>query len=99
MKKHKRHLQTDFVKFILEKYSKQNSNDDKEEPLPQQYRKLKKLNEFEEEEEEPIEPNDDEPNNDEEVDDEVISELINEYRRLKRKYEKRNENNKFYHRR
>ena len=84
MKKRK-FLQTDFIKFILEKYSEgQVLPDDEievtdEEGTELRRKKVKKLNEFEDEEE-PIE-------DEEESNDEIIDELLNEYKRLKRKYE------------
>jgi hypothetical protein len=77
-------LQTDFIKFILEKYSEGQGLPDDEVEVPDEEgtelrkKKVRKLNEFEDEEE-PIE--------DEEEDDEIIDELLNEYKRLKRKYE------------
>jgi hypothetical protein len=85
MKKRK-FLQTDFIKFILEKYSAQGQNlpddevenPDEENPIELRRKSVKKLNEFEDEEE---------PIDDEEGDDEIIDELVNEYKRLKRKYE------------
>jgi len=83
MKKRK-FLQTDFIKFILEKYSEGQGLPDDEVEVPDEEgtelrkKKVRKLNEFEDEEE-PIE--------DEEEDDEIIDELLNEYKRLKRKYE------------
>ena len=78
-------LQTDFIKFILEKYSEGQGLPDDEVEVPDEEgtelrkKKVRKLNEFEDEEE-PIE-------DDEEGDDEIIDELLNEYKRLKRKYE------------
>jgi hypothetical protein len=84
MKKRK-FLQTDFIKFILEKYSEGQGLPDDEVEVPDEEgaelrrKKVKKLNEFEDEEE-PIE-------DEEESDDEIIDELLNEYKRLKRKYE------------
>ena len=85
MKKRK-FLQTDFIKFILEKYSSQSQGlpDDEvefpDEENPDELRRIKvrKVNEFEDEEE---------PTEDDESDDEIIDELLNEYKRLKRKYE------------
>jgi hypothetical protein len=81
MKKRK-FLQTDFIKFILEKYSEGQELPDDEVEVPDEDRelrrkKIQKLNEFEDEEE-PIE---------DEEDEEIIDELLNEYKRLKRKYE------------
>ena len=78
-------LQTDFIKFILEKYSEGQGLPDDEVEVPDEEgtelrkKKVRKLNEFEDEEE-PIE-------DEEEGDDEIIDELLNEYKRLKRKYE------------
>jgi hypothetical protein len=85
MKKRK-FLHTDFIKFILEKYSEQGQDlpdedevefPDEENPDELRKKKVKKLNEFE----------DEEPIDDEESDDEIIDELLNEYKRLKKKYE------------
>lgn len=84
--KQRKHLQTDFIKFILEKYSQgQELPDDEaerpdDETIEPQLRKkssMKRLVEFEDE------PTDD----DEKSDDEIIDELLNEYKRLKRKNE------------
>lgn len=78
-------LQTDFIKFILEKYSEGQGLPDDEVEVPGEEgtelrnKKVRKLNEFEDEEE-PIE-------DEEEGDDEIIDELLNEYKRLKKKYE------------
>jgi uncharacterized protein (UPF0305 family) len=83
MKKRK-FLQTDFIKFILEKYAQSQDLPDDEIETPDEEgreelkRKLRKLNELEDEEE---------PTDDEQGDDEIIDELLNEYKRLKRKYE------------
>ena len=86
MKKRK-FLHTDFIKFILEKYSEEGQElpDEDEVEFPDEEntdelrkKKIKKLNEFEDEEE---------PVDDEESDDEIIDELLNEYKRLKKKYE------------
>lgn len=92
MIKKRKFLQTDFIKFILEKYSDQGKSDieepiedDETRELKTQKLKKKPLNEVEDEG--PIE--------DDEVDDEIIDSLLNEYKRLKMKYE----NSKFYNRR
>ena len=83
MKKRK-FLQTDFIKFILEKYAQSQDLPDDEIEIPDEEgreelkRKIRKLNELEDEEE---------PTDDEQEDDEIIDELLNEYKRLKRKYE------------
>ena len=85
----KKFLQTDFLKFIFEKYSNdkgqnlpdddevQGPDDENEDPQLRKKRKLFKMNEIEDEDDETI--------NDE--DDEIIDELLNEYKRLKKKYE------------
>jgi hypothetical protein len=87
-------LHTDFIKFILEKYSQEGQempDDEVQSPIEdeeqQQIRKnkVKSIKEFEDEE------TDDEPAEDEVL----IDELLNEYKRLKKKYE----NNKFRQRR
>jgi hypothetical protein len=87
MKKRK-FLQTDFIKFILEKYAQSQDLPDDEVEMPDEEgreelkrKRIKKLNELEDEDE-PIEGDDDEKG-----DDEIIDELLNEYKRLKRKYE------------
>jgi len=83
MKKRK-FLQTDFIKFILEKYAQGQDLPDDEIEMPDDEgredvkKRIKRLNELEDEEE---------PNDDEQGDDEIIDELLNEYKRLKRKYE------------
>ena len=88
MKKSRKFLQTDFIKFILEKYSNQEGQglpDDEVENPDDEIRKrksIKKLNEYEDEVQ-----GEDEPTDDEGSDDEIIDELLNEYKRLKRKYE------------
>lgn len=91
--KRNHHLQTNFIKFILEKYSKDGQglpeeeeieipDDENEEPQLRK-RKIKSLNEFEDEGDE-IQS---EEETTEEEDDEIIDELLNEYKRLKKKYE------------
>lgn len=84
MKKRK-FLQTDFIKFILEKYAQSQDLPDDEIEMPDdeqgddvKQKRIKRLNELEDEEE---------PADDEQGDDEIIDELLNEYKRLKRKYE------------
>ena len=91
MKKRK-HLQTDFVKFILEKYSQEGQelpdedeietpdDDDDDDEFQRKRKNLKKLNEFDDEDEIDDEENDGE-------DEQIIDELLNEYKRLKKKYE------------
>jgi hypothetical protein len=84
--KQRKHLQTDFIKFILEKYSQgqelpddevETPDDETIEPHLRKKNSIKRLVEFEDE------PADD----DEKSDDEIIDELLNEYKRLKRKNE------------
>ena len=92
MKKRK-HLQTSFIKYILEKYSNGQGLPDEEEieipddenetPQLRIKKKLRKLNELEDDDNE---VQDDEETTEDE-DDEIIDELLNEYKRLKRKYE------------
>jgi hypothetical protein len=86
MKKRK-FLQTDFIKFILEKYAQSQDlpDDEIETPDDQELKRkrLKKLNELEDEDDIDNGSDDD----DEKGDDEIIDELLNEYKRLKRKYE------------
>jgi hypothetical protein len=86
MKKRK-FLQTDFIKFILEKYAQSQDLPDDEIETPDEQelkrKRLKKLNELEDEDDIDNGSDDD----DEKGDDEIIDELLNEYKRLKRKYE------------
>ena len=94
----KRLIQTDFIKFILEKYASQEQAegqdipDDEiekpeEDPTQLKRKKIRKMNEIEDEEE-PADGNED---------DEIIDELLNEYKRLKKKYESKS--NRLYFRR
>lgn len=103
MRNKRKFLQTDFIKFILEKYSQdgqelpeedETETPSEEEPQLRKKNKIKKLNEFEDEEEGEIVQNEEEPEGSE-VDDEIIDELLNEYKRLKKKYE----SNRFRYRR
>ena len=88
MRKSRKFLQTDFIKFILEKYSNQEGqglpDDEIENPDEEQRKRksIRKLNEFDDEVQDEEEPIDDEG-----TDDEIIDELLNEYKRLKKKYE------------
>ena len=93
------HVQTDFIKFILEKYSNQGQglpdedeidipNDENEES---QLRKRKTIKKFEDDDDGEIVQGEEET---EETDDEIIDELLNEYKRLKKKYEKKYESNR-----
>ena len=86
--KKKKHIQTDFIRFMIEKYidpdDDSSIDQDPEEP---QSKKLKKLVEV-----------DDEVNDEDEDElptDELIDELVNEYKRLK----KANENYRIHYRR
>ena len=87
----KKNLHTSFIKFLLEKYAKPDEpqrlpEEEPEEELNQK-EKLRKIKELDGEDE-PL------PVDDEGVEDE-IQELLNEYKKLKR----RNENNRVYNRR
>ena len=70
------HIQTDFIKFIIEKYSKPKKVKDEDE---------------DEETKEPEIQDEEEHDEDEKPelidDDEVLEKLINEYKKVKRKYE------------
>ena len=93
MRKKRKHLQTDFIKFILEKYSKEGQevpedetpipDDESENPELRKNRKIKLLKELDDE----VQGQDEEESQSDEEDDEIIDELLNEYKRLKRKYE------------
>lgn len=84
----KKFLQTDFIKFILEKYAQDEEAQGQNLPEDEEPTKIKHLKEFDEEEseEESEEPTED---------DILINELLREYKRLKKKYE----SNKIYNRR
>lgn len=93
MRKKRKHLQTDFIKFILEKYSQEGQDlpedetpipdDESEDPELRKNRKIKLLKELDDE----VQGQDEEESQSDEEDDEIIDELLNEYKRLKRKYE------------
>jgi hypothetical protein len=91
--KKKKHLHTNFIKFLLERHLEDPDVDDEiEQPIPDEEledfknRKSKKLNEFEDDDEElPIE----EPQQEEEDDEDTINQLLTEYRKLKKQYESR----------
>lgn len=70
------HIQTDFIKFILEKYSKPEKIKDEEED--------EEIIEPEIQDEEELDEQDEPVIVDEE---EVLEKLINEYKKVKRKYE------------
>ena len=92
------HVQTDFIKFILEKYSNQGQGlpDEDEIDIPDdeneesQLRKRKTIKKFEDDDGEMVQGEEET----EETDDEIIDELLNEYKRLKKKYEKKYESNR-----
>ena len=69
--KKKKHVHTDFIRFILEKYSKQKENSD----IKNDYDIEIPSDELE----------DEETNTNE--DDDIIDELVNEYKKLKGQYE------------
>ena len=91
MKRKRKHLQTDFIKFILEKYSDEGQDlpedeipipeDETEEPELRKNRKIKLLQEIDDE----VQNDEDEEPQSEE--DEMIDELLNEYKKIKKKYE------------
>ena len=83
-----KHIQTDFIKFMLEKYSNPKIEDETQDEIELQkeddfefdenrLRKLKKNSEGDEGPEEPIE----------EKEEDKIDDLINEYKKVKKLYE------------
>lgn len=96
--KKKKHLHTNFVKFLLERHLDDPDVDDEiERPIPNdeleelKLRKSIRLNEFDDEEGEefPIDEPQQEDSEDGEDDDDTIDQLLTEYRKLKRQYESR----------
>lgn len=83
MKNKRKFLQTDFIKFILEKYSDQVQSDIEEPVEDEETRELRN----QKTKKRPLNEVDDEPIEDDEVDDEIIDSLLNEYKRLRKKYE------------
>lgn len=104
MRNKRKFVHTDFIKFILEKYSDEGQElpDEDEFEVPEeengepQFRKrskIKKMNEFDDEEGEVVE-GDEEETTEDEVDNDLIDELLKEYKILKKKYQRKNENNR-----
>ncbi|MDR3694208.1 hypothetical protein [Mucilaginibacter sp.] len=71
----KTHIKTDFINFIIEKYSTTN-DDDKDEETPK-----KKDNDEDDDEKDTSKKSTE--------DDEIIEKLLNEYKNLKKQYENR----------
>lgn len=71
------HIQTDFIKFILEKYSKPEKIKDEDEDEETNEPEIQDEEELEEQDEKPIIVDEEE----------VLEKLINEYKKVKRKYE------------
>ena len=102
MRKKRRHLHTDFIRFILEKYSNEGQDlPEDETPIPDEQsedpelRKKRRVKLLRELDDEVQGQDEEEPQSDDEENDEIIDELLNEYKRLKKKYE----SVKFYKRR
>ena len=71
------HIQTDFIKFIIEKYSKQERIKDEDEETKESEIQDEEELEEQDEKEEPVKVDEDE----------VLEKLINEYKKVKWKYE------------
>ncbi len=85
--KQKKHLHTEFLKFLIEKHS-QDPDEDIEIPLPD----LEEEENFKLRKKIPLKPIDieeeeDEETQDEEEDDEIIETLLSQYKNLKTQYE------------
>jgi hypothetical protein len=94
--KKKKHLHTNFIKFLLERHLEDPDVDDEiERPIPDEeseelrLRKSRKLNEFDDEEELPFDEPQQEDSEDGEDDEDTIDKLLTEYRKLKKQYESR----------
>jgi hypothetical protein len=96
--KKKKHLHTNFIKFLLERHLEDPDVDDEiERPIPDEeleelrLRKSRKLNEFDDEEDEelPFDEPQQEDSEDGENDEDTIDQLLTEYRKLKKQYESR----------
>ena len=94
--KKKKHLHTNFIKFLLERHLEDPDVDDEiERPIPDEeleelrLRKSRKLNEFDEEEDEelPFDEPQQEDSEDGENDEDTIDQLLTESRKLKKQYE------------
>ena len=93
--KKKKHLHTNFIKFLLERHLEDPDVDDEiERPIPDEesedlkMRKSRKLNEFDDEDEElPFDEPQQEDSEDGENDDDTIDQLLTEYKSLRRQYE------------
>jgi len=90
MRKNK-HIQTSFLRFLLEK--KSDEQDEQKEKIKKKH--IEDDEEIEDFEEEPTNEDDEEIEPVEGKDDLIINELMEEYKRLKKKYE----SNKLYNRR
>ena len=99
--KRRKHLHTNFIKFLLERHLEDPDVDDEiEKPIPDEeleemkHKKSLKINEFDDEDEElPFEEpqQEDSENGD---DDDTIDKLLNEYRKVKREYESHRNSNR-----
>jgi hypothetical protein len=101
--KKKKHLHTNFIKFLIERHLEDPDVDDEvERPLPDEESKelrlkqTKKLNEFDDEEDEelPMDEPQQEDLEDGESDDDTIDQLLTEYKKLRRQYESRRVSNR-----
>ena len=97
--KKKKHLETKFIQFLLERHKELEEDDDIDVPLSEdededllQFRKNKSLKPIDlpiEEEEDEEDKGDEEP-----TDDEILEKLMVEYRKLKKQYESKLQNRK-----
>ena len=97
--KKKKHLYTNFIKFLLERHHEDPDVDDEiERPIPDEdleelkFRKSSRLNEFDEEELSFDEPQ--KELEDGENDDDTINKLLTEYKKLRRHYESQRVSNR-----
>ncbi len=99
--KRRKHLHTNFIKFLLERHLEDPDVDDEiEKPIPDEeleemkQKKSRKINEFDDEDEElPFEEPQQEDSEDGD-DDDTIDKLLNEYRKVKREYESHRKSNR-----